>query len=117
MSDVNRVVVTGLGAVTPLGHTAASYWDNLKQGVSGLGPITLALTPEELTQKVAGEVKDFDPLKHFEERADLDARPRLAVRGGGGARGDRAVRAHLRHAAVGAHRLHHRHRRRRPDHA
>ena len=55
MSDVNRVVVTGLGAVTPLGHTAASYWANLKQGVSGLGPITLTATPEELSQKVAAE--------------------------------------------------------------
>lgn len=68
MSEVNRVVITGLGAVTPLGHTAASYWANLKQGVSGLGPVTVAATPEELSQKVAGEVKDFDPLKHFEER-------------------------------------------------
>lgn len=81
MSDVNRVVVTGLGAVTPLGHTAATYWANLKQGVNGIGPITLAATPEELTQKVAAEVKDFDPLKHFEERqlSTLDRVSQFAV--------------------------------------
>ncbi len=68
MSDVNRVVVTGLGAVSPLGHTAGSYWEGLKTGKSGLGPITLPPTPEELTQKVAAEVKGFDPLQHFSER-------------------------------------------------
>jgi nodulation protein E len=81
VSDLNRVVVTGLGAVTPLGHTAASYWDNLKQGVNGIGPITLVPTPEELGQKVAAEVKDFDPLKHFEERqiSSLDRVSQFAV--------------------------------------
>ena len=77
MSEGNRVVVTGLGAVTPLGHTAASYWDSLKRGVSGVGPVTLPLTPEELTQKVVAEVKNFDPLKHFEER-DISTLDRVA---------------------------------------
>jgi len=66
--DVNRVVVTGLGAVSPIGQTAGSYWTSLKQGVCGIGPITQVPTPEELTQKVAAEVKDFDPLKHLDER-------------------------------------------------
>ena len=81
MNALNRVVVTGLGAVTPLGHTVAAYWESLKQGVSGLGPITLSVTPEELTQKVAGEVKDFDPLKHFEDRelSTLDRVSQFAV--------------------------------------
>jgi nodulation protein E len=81
VSQVNRVVVTGLGAVTPLGHTVASYWDNLKQGVSGLGPVTLTPTPEELAQKVVGEVKVFDPLRHFEERqiSTLDRVSQFAV--------------------------------------
>jgi nodulation protein E len=81
VSDVNRVVVTGLGAVTPVGHTAAVYWENLKQGICGIGPITLTQTPEELSQKVAAEVKDFDPLKHFEERelSTLDRVSQLAV--------------------------------------
>ncbi|MGH6726447.1 MAG: beta-ketoacyl-[acyl-carrier-protein] synthase family protein [Pseudolabrys sp.] len=78
---MSRVVVTGLGVVSPLGHNAAGYWDYLKQGVSGLGPITLAATPEELTQKVAGEVKGFDPLRHFEERqlSTLDRVSQFAV--------------------------------------
>jgi nodulation protein E len=81
VSDVNRVVVTGLGAVTPVGHTAAVYWENLKQGICGIGPITLTQTPEELSQKVVAEVKDFDPLKHFEERelSTLDRVSQLAV--------------------------------------
>lgn len=68
MSALRRVVVTGLGAVSPLGHTAGSTWTQLKAGVSGIGPITLAADREALSQKVAAEVKDFDPLKHFEER-------------------------------------------------
>lgn len=78
---MTRVVVTGLGAVTPLGHTAASYWGNLKQGVCGIGPITLVASPEELSQKVAAEVKGFDPLKHFEERqiSSLDRVSQFAV--------------------------------------
>jgi nodulation protein E len=81
VTGVTRVVVTGLGAVTPLGHTAATYWANLKQGVSGIGPITSTATPEELSQKVAAEVKGFDPLKHFEERglSTLDRVSQLAV--------------------------------------
>jgi nodulation protein E len=78
---VSRVVVTGFGAVTPLGHTAASYWENLKAGVSGLGPVTLAQTPGELTQKVVAEVKAFEPLKHFPPRqlSTLDRFSQFAV--------------------------------------
>jgi nodulation protein E len=81
VSDVNRVVVTGLGAVSPLGQTAGSYWDGLKAGKSGIGPITLPPTPEELTQKVAAEVKGFDPLQHFPERQSgmLDRLAQFAV--------------------------------------
>ena len=67
MNAVNRVVVTGLGAITPLGHTVPVYWEKLKQGASGLGAIT-AQGWEELNQKIAGEVKDYDPLKYFEDR-------------------------------------------------
>jgi nodulation protein E len=67
VNAVNRVVVTGLGAITPLGHTVPVYWEKLKQGASGLGAIT-AQGWEELNQKIAGEVKDYDPLKYFEDR-------------------------------------------------
>ncbi len=69
MNDVNRVVVTGLGAVTPLGLTAGSYWEGLKQGVSGIGPIEGIAGATELSQKVAAQVRGFDPLQYFEERA------------------------------------------------
>ena len=81
MSDVNRVVVTGLGAVTPLGQTVPAYWDALKRGTSGMGPITLTSTPEELTQKVVAEIKNFEPLEHFEERqlSTLDRVSQIAV--------------------------------------
>jgi nodulation protein E len=81
VTGVHRVVVTGLGAITPLGHTVADYWDGLKGGKSGLGPITLSGTPEELTQKIAAEIKGYDPLKHFEERelATLDRVSQIAV--------------------------------------
>ncbi len=78
---MNRVVVTGLGAVTPLGHTVADYWAGLKQGASGFGPITLAVTPEALSQRVAAEVKDFEPLKYFDDReiSTLDRVSQFAV--------------------------------------
>jgi nodulation protein E len=78
---VNRVVITGLGAVTPLGHTAREYWRNLSEGVSGLGPLTLPAEAETLQQKVAAEVKGFDPMRHFDERVipQLDRVSQFAV--------------------------------------
>ncbi|WP_438482484.1 beta-ketoacyl-ACP synthase II [Oleiharenicola lentus] len=57
-----RVVVTGLGAVTPCGLNAAATWESLITGKSGIGPITRFDTTE-CPVKIAGEVKDFDPLK------------------------------------------------------
>jgi 3-oxoacyl-[acyl-carrier-protein] synthase II len=55
-----RAVVTGLGAVTPIGNTAKAYWENLLAGVSGVGPIT-QFDPVSLDVRIAAEVKDFDP--------------------------------------------------------
>lgn len=55
-----RVVVTGLGAVTPLGNNVETYWKNLLAGKSGAGPIT-HFDPEHFTTKIAAEVKEFDP--------------------------------------------------------
>jgi 3-oxoacyl-[acyl-carrier-protein] synthase II len=57
---VRRVVVTGLGAVTPVGVGAKAYWDAITAGHSGVGPLTL-VDPEPLPSKVAGECLDFDP--------------------------------------------------------
>jgi len=55
-----RVVVTGLGAVTPLGTDVPTYWRRLVAGESGVGPTTL-FDASNLTSRVAGEVSDFDP--------------------------------------------------------
>ncbi|MCL0070767.1 beta-ketoacyl-ACP synthase II [Dehalococcoidia bacterium] len=57
----NRVVVTGLGAVTPLGLNVDQYWQGLVEGRSGIGPIT-HFDSSDLSCKVAGEVKGFDPV-------------------------------------------------------
>jgi 3-oxoacyl-[acyl-carrier-protein] synthase II len=57
---VRRVVVTGLGAVTPVGVGAKAYWDAITAGHSGVGPLTL-VDPEPMPSKVAGECLDFDP--------------------------------------------------------
>ena len=63
-----RVVVTGLGAVTPAGHTVEEFWDSLVHGRSGIGYLTGA-NPEGFPCKVAGEVRDWDPGKYIERKA------------------------------------------------
>jgi nodulation protein E len=80
VNGVNRVVVTGLGAVSPVGHDAASYWSNLTHGVCGIAEPTL-VSPELLQQKVVAEVKDFDPRKYFDDRqiVTLDRVSQFAV--------------------------------------
>ena len=60
VGDVTRVVVTGIGPVTPVGIGMTPFWDALTAGRSGIGPITL-FDPSRLNVKVAGEVKGFDP--------------------------------------------------------
>jgi 3-oxoacyl-[acyl-carrier-protein] synthase II len=60
LQNRRRVVITGLGAVTPLGNTLASFWDGLVAGRSGIAPIT-AFDSAKLTTHIAGEVKGFDP--------------------------------------------------------
>ncbi|MDD9147288.1 beta-ketoacyl-ACP synthase II [Sporolactobacillus sp. CQH2019] len=57
---IRRVVVTGLGAVTPLGNDVATSWENAVAGKSGIGIVT-RVNPDDFRAKVAGEVKDFDP--------------------------------------------------------
>ncbi len=61
---MRRVVVTGLGVVSALGHTTAAFWSALRAGRSGIGPIT-AIPSDDLNVKIAAEVKDFDPGDHF----------------------------------------------------
>ena len=55
-----RVVITGLGAVTPIGLTAGESWQAVKNGVCGIGPIT-HYDPAAQKVKLAAEVKGFDP--------------------------------------------------------
>jgi len=62
-----RVVITGLGVISPLGQDAASFWDELVAGHSGIGWMTLADTTN-YTTKVAGEVKDWQPERFIERR-------------------------------------------------
>ena len=57
-----RVVITGMGALTPLGCTASEFWNNLVVGKSGVGPMTLC-DPAEFSCRIAGEVKGFDPVQ------------------------------------------------------
>jgi 3-oxoacyl-[acyl-carrier-protein] synthase II len=64
-----RVVVTGMGAVTPLGNDVATFWRRLVAGESGVRTIT-AFDPERVTSKVAGEVQDFDP-SHVLDRKEI----------------------------------------------
>ena len=59
-----RVVITGMGALTPLGETVDEYWDGLVNGRSGVGPITLC-DPSSYPSKIAGEVSGFDPGQYI----------------------------------------------------
>ena len=60
--DEQRAVITGYGAITPIGNSAAEYWDGLIAGRSGAGLIT-HFDPGDNEVRIAAEVKDFDPLK------------------------------------------------------
>ena len=63
---MKRVVITGLGAITPVGCTVDTFWESLKSGKNGIDFITKFDT-EGFTAKLAGEVKDFDPLLYMEK--------------------------------------------------
>ncbi|MEA1897171.1 MAG: beta-ketoacyl synthase N-terminal-like domain-containing protein, partial [Bacteroidota bacterium] len=78
--ELKRVVVTGLGALSPLGNTVLEYWDGLKNGKSGSDLITL-FDAEKFKTRFACEVKGFDPKEHFErkELRKLDRYSQLAI--------------------------------------
>ena len=63
---MRRVVITGMGCVTPIGNDVPTFWESLKNGKCGIGPITHFDTAD-YKAKVAGEVKDFDPLQYMEK--------------------------------------------------
>ena len=63
----NRVVVTGVGAISPLGLSAEALWDGLLAGQSGVGPITL-FDASEYPVRFAAEVKDFEPTQWIQPK-------------------------------------------------
>ena len=66
-NDTRRVVVTGMGAITPLGLTADQFWANLLAGQSGIGPMTLC-DPTDYPCRIAGESDDFNPGDYLPAR-------------------------------------------------
>ncbi len=78
--ELKRVVVTGLGALTPLGNSIKDYWENLINGVSGSDIIT-RFNPEKLKTKFACEVRNFDPNDFFDrkEARKLDLYSQFAI--------------------------------------
>ena len=83
MSQVRRVVVTGMGAITPVGNDLQTLWSNLTGGVSGIGPIT-HFDAAAYDCRFAGEVRGFEPVKYFKtpkdvRRSDRFAQPRRGV--------------------------------------
>ncbi|EMK1496504.1 beta-ketoacyl-ACP synthase II [Listeria monocytogenes] len=65
--DKRRVVVTGVGAVTPIGNDAETSWGNAKKGVNGVAKMT-RLNPDDFPVKIAAELKDFDVEKYLEKK-------------------------------------------------
>lgn len=65
-----RVVVTGMGAITPVGNNVAEFWNSLKEGKSGLNYIT-GYDDVELPVRIVAQVKDFDPMANGLERGDV----------------------------------------------
>ncbi|MEM1278669.1 MAG: beta-ketoacyl-ACP synthase II [Cyanobacteria bacterium P01_H01_bin.152] len=74
--EKKRVVITGLGATTPIGNDLVSYWQGLLAGKSGVGPITL-FDASKHTTRIAAEVKGFDPHE-FMERKDAKRMDRFS---------------------------------------
>ena len=62
-----RVVITGMGAITPIGNDTRSMWKSIKDGVCGIDKITYFDTADYKV-KLAGQVKDLDTDKYFEKR-------------------------------------------------
>ena len=65
---MRRVVVTGMGAVTPIGNSVEAFWENVKQEKIGFAPIT-RFDASAYKCKMAAEVKDFEPEKYMDKKA------------------------------------------------
>src|SRR3989442_3924824 len=70
MNNDRRVVITGLGVVTPVGNDIETFWSNLKNGVSGLRAID-AFDTTGYDCRIGGQVRDFDPKSFFKNPKDV----------------------------------------------
>src|SRR3954463_11473092 len=70
MNTDRRVVITGMGVITPIGNELETFWENLKNGVSGIGKIA-AFDTSAYDCQIAGEVRDFDPKNYFNNPKDV----------------------------------------------
>lgn len=68
MDKNRRVVVTGMGAITPIGNSVEEFWSGIKEGKTGFGPITYFDTADYRC-KLAAEVKDFDPTQYMDKKS------------------------------------------------
>src|SRR6266478_6232832 len=70
MNNDRRVVITGLGAITPLGNNVETFWSNLKNGVSGISTVD-AFDTTRYDCRIGGQVRDFDPKSFFKNPKDV----------------------------------------------
>ena len=68
MGKNRRVVITGMGAITPIGNSVEEFWNGIKEGKTGFGPITYFDTADYRC-KLAAEVKDFDPTQYIDKKS------------------------------------------------
>ena len=80
--ESRRVVITGLGALTPIGHGKAGLWKGVREGRIGIRTITRFDT-SQIKTKVAGEIEEFDPLNFFDAKSArrMDRFAQLALAG------------------------------------
>ena len=85
---MNRVVVTGIGVVSPIGSSRDAFWSALVEARSGIGPIE-GIPTDLFTTRIAAQVRDFDPSRHFDSKRlallDRFARAGFAGKVGAGA--------------------------------
>lgn len=93
---MRRVVVTGIGAVTPVGNNVPDFWEALKNGKNGIGPIT-RFDVSESKFKLAAEVKDFDPTTYMDKLAakKLDRFSQFAMAAAGEAMADSQLEGNI----------------------
>ena len=77
MSQNRRVVITGMGALTPVGNTVSAFWESIAAGKSGIGTVT-AFDVSAYDCKIAGEIKGFEPNAFFKNPKDARRADRYA---------------------------------------